>query len=115
MGNLKDTVQSISDTETATIASGATTSGEISLGGLRLFRLNFPAAMTGTILYFQVYDQARAAFVDLYNGASKYSVAVVNGSQPVDYTLFASIDRIKLVSGSTEAADRAIGLALRAI
>jgi len=101
---------------TATIANGATTSDTIDLEGQTLCGLSMPSALTGTALTF-VIDNGSGVFNTIADGfgsdisktvaASKYI-----GLSPTD---FAGVDKLKLVSGSAEAAERSIVVHLRDI
>lgn len=108
---------------TATISASGTTSGVISTNivgneSTQLMGLKFPAAMTGTSMTFTGCEVSDGTFVTIKDvgGASNYSITVTaNSFVPVDPRVFATFPFIKLVSGSTELADRSIVVHLRPV
>lgn len=107
----------------ATIASGQTTSSEISCdlvtnGEYQLHALEFPAAMTGATITFTGSRTSGGTFVTIkeVGGSSNYTVTVTASSGvSVDPRVFATWPYIKLVSASAEGADRTIVVHLREI
>jgi hypothetical protein len=99
---------------TVTIATSGTVSTAVDLYGYSLLGIITPAAMTGTALTVQashdgstfnvMYDTDGSA-LSITSAASRF-IALA----PQD---FASVRHLKLVSGSTEAAERTITLAIR--
>lgn len=103
---------------TAVIASGQTTSGEIDLAGCDLCGLFMPASFTGTTIKIQAAPASGGTFVTVQDGAgSDYSLAVAASKYiPVsNLAIVAGLRFIKLVSGSSEGADRTITLAARPV
>lgn len=100
--------------KTTTIASSGTTTAAIDLTSYSLVGLVMPSAFTGTALnikasadgvtYETMYDTSGNAF-SISVGANRF-IAIA----PTD---FAAARFIKLVSGSSEASERTITLALR--
>ncbi|MDE2029603.1 MAG: hypothetical protein KGI97_03460 [Alphaproteobacteria bacterium] len=111
---IKDTVSNALDTVTATIASSATTSGTCSLGGLRLFGMITPAALTGTALTILASADG-VNFAPLYDitGAQVSIAAAPSRYIALDPVLYAALPYVKLVSNAAEAAARDITLVLR--
>lgn len=113
---VRDGIGNQTVTDTVTIANGTTTSPAVDLGSGTLMHLITPAALTGTAITFQVSvdgttfvalnDDAGAA-VSLTVAANK---CVSTGAKRIHLT---GIRYLKLVSGSTEAADRVITLAVK--
>jgi hypothetical protein len=99
----------------ATIASGQTTSAEIDLLGGTLVGILFPAAMTGSTLKIQVASASGGTFETLQKdevGGGDYTITVSAG-KAVPLTNLAVLKGwrfIKLVSGSSEGADRILTL-----
>jgi len=100
----------------ATIPSGQTTSTVINLQGATLKTIILPSAFTGTQLFFQISPDG-ITFYDYYNIDNLK--ASITCSPNRAYGLFAndlfSIQYLKIISGSTEAADREIKLITRGI
>lgn len=98
------------------IAASSTTSRAAVLGGGTVVGIIFPAAMTGTSVTFQGSADGQNYF-PLYNiSGIELSASVVAGAwvafEPSD---LASVNNIKIVSGSTEAASRDIQLVCRSM
>lgn len=96
--------------QTASIASGGTTSQPIGLQGNRLLAIQTPAALTGTALTFLAsFDDE--TYAPLYNSSGAVSVTVAASRyiavEPAD---FAGVEYLKVVSGSAEGAARSITL-----
>lgn len=110
---LASTATSFTDTRvqiTATIASGQTTSAEVDLGGTNIVGLQMPASFTSTSLKFLVSTASGGTYQNLADGAgSDVSKTVAGGKYiGIDPTLFRGVRYVKLVSGSSEGADRQI-------
>ena len=97
---------------TITVASSATTSAEVDLGGTEIVGLQMPAAFTGTTLKFLVSTATGGTYQTLTDGAgADVSKTVAQGKYVgIDPTLFRGIRFVKLVSGSSEGADRVINV-----
>lgn len=103
---------------TATIASSGTTSGVIDLGGATLCGIIVPAAMTGSAISLQMSNDDTGTFVAVQDGAGSDLSLAIAASKYVPFsnlTLMAGLRFIKLVSNSTEAAERTITLVTRAV
>lgn len=100
--------------QTATIASGGTTSGAIECGDMILCGIITPAALTGTAFSIKVsYDGT--TYNDLYTaGGTKVSITAA-ASRFIGLLLqdFIGAKYIKLVSNGAEGATRTIGLVYR--
>lgn len=101
--------------DTATIANGTATSGVIDLEGRTLCGVLLPAALTGTTFTFSTSATSDGTFVNITNGAgSDYGVTVAASKYvPVDYTKFIGVRFLKIISGSSEAGERAITVVSR--
>jgi hypothetical protein len=95
---------------TATIASGQTTSAEVDLGGTEIVGLQLPASFTGSSITFQVATASGGTYQDMKDGAGNSVSKTVSQGQyiAIDPALFRGIRFVKLVSGSSEGAARAI-------
>lgn len=104
-------------TESAvTILSGATVSSILSTSGMTLVGIQVPAAFTGTVITVQASDSATGSFFPVYNSAGALSYTVAPSRWLViDPKDFIGLQFIKLVSGTAEAADRAVNLMLKGI
>ncbi|MBP3958343.1 hypothetical protein J8F10_24100 [Gemmata sp. G18] len=102
---------------TATIASGQTTSAEIDLTGADLCGLFMPAAFTGTTIKIQAAPASGGTFVTVQSGGADYALPVAASKYvPIEnLAVVAGLRFIKLVSGSSEGADRSITLAVRPV
>lgn len=105
------------DDATATIASSSTTSSEIDLSGTTLCGIYIPSAFTGTSISFQASSASGGTFVAVKDGSGNSISKTVASSQFIrlDPTDFVGIRFLKIVSGSTEGADRILTLAARPI
>lgn len=77
-----------------------------------------PAALTGTAMTFQAAPNASGTYVEVVDGAtgSAYSVTVAASKYiALDPAKTYGINQVKLVSGSSEAADRTITLVYRRV
>ena len=88
----------------ATIANGASLSGALDLGSMRLAGVLMPAAWTAAGLTFQAsYDNV--TYFNVFGDAAEYAVASaaasVNNFVAVDRTKFASVRFIKVRSGTS--------------
>jgi len=95
---------------TATIAISSTTSDAVKLFGCTAIGFTTPAALTGTTFTFKGSVDGGVTFVDIkdrFNVLVSFTVAVDAG-YPLDADVFAPYDEIKIVSGSTEVAERLI-------
>lgn len=104
------------------IKSGQSLSDQIDLGGLRMFRLNMPAAWTAAVLTFSVSDDGGATWQNLcdISGNEITAQAAAAKSICLDPALMASVKLLKLRSGTAaapvnQAADRTIGLVARCV
>ncbi len=108
-----------SDTTTAviTVATSATTSAAVSLIGVTILGVITPSALTGTSLTFQVSSSAAGTYVPLYDSAGTQVSVTVAASRGyyLDPAIFAGWRYVKLVSGSSEAADRTFTLFVRPV
>ncbi|MGL4558966.1 MAG: hypothetical protein ACRCV5_15810 [Afipia sp.] len=101
-------------TVAVTLPAGTTT-GAIDLGNDTLVGIRFPTTFTGTTVTFTASESLEGTYVGLYNasGAVSYTIAqarfyVLN---PAD---FRGVRFLKVVSGSSEGADRTLYLTLKA-
>lgn len=104
--------------QTAVIASGQTTSGAVDLSGCTLCGLFMPSSFTGTSIKIQAATASDGTFVTVQDGAgADYSLTVSTSKYvPVsNLAIVAGLRFIKLVSGSSEGADRTISLAVRPV
>ena len=95
---------------TATIASSNTTSDAVELFGTTAIAFQTPSALTGTAFTFEGSIDAGVTFKEIRDqaGAAVSFVVAPDGTYPLDANLFAPYDEIKIVSGSSEAAERLI-------
>tara|TARA_E500000081_G_C6120274_1_gene347486 strand:- start:108 stop:461 length:354 start_codon:yes stop_codon:yes gene_type:complete len=95
------------------ISESATISTAVDTSGLLLAGIIFPAAMTGTAITFQVAStNTNGTFKVLTetDGTDVSYTVSANKQVRVDPSGWAGVGAIKIVSGSTEAADRVIEL-----
>jgi len=102
--------------QTVTIANGATTSGIANLDGLAVMGFIIPAAFTGATMTFLGSDDGTNFYTLVNASGTTLSVTVVTSS----YMLMSATDLIgirylKLVSASSEGAQRSIGIITRSI
>lgn len=98
----------------ATIASGGATSGAIDLGGRVLCGIFLPSTFTGSVLTFTGAATLGGTYKTVQSAGSDYSINVAGGKYvAVDPQVFSGIQYLKIVSGSTEGADRALTIASR--
>ena len=100
-----------------TIANGATSSGIIKVPSGHIVGVEFPAAMTGTSLTFQTASNESETFKNVYKsgGTTQLSVSKQdNGVVQIDVNDSIGIMRfLKIVSNSSEGADRTLKLIIR--
>lgn len=91
------------------IASGGTTSATVSTSGMQLVGCQIPALFTGTSISFTAATTKSAAFQELDNSSGKVSYTVAQGKfisiNPAD---FAAVQYFKIVSNSSEGANRTL-------
>ena len=102
---------------TATIAASGTTSAEIDLSGATLCGIYIPASFTGTSIAFQASSTSGGTFVSVRDGAGSALSKTVAAGQYIklDPADFAGVRFLKIVSGSTEGAERILTLAARPV
>lgn len=97
------------------IENGATKSSAIDTAGLSLCGILL-GAFTGTTITFEVSDAIDGTFVPLKSGTSgaalSYTVAA-NTFAAIDPKDFLGVRFLKIVAGSSQAADRTLKLALK--
>lgn len=110
----KDRLPVTIDTSTVTIASSGTVSTAVDLGGHNLVGIQTPAALTGTTMTFQgsVDGSTYNVLYDTDGTALSITVAVDSLILIVPSD-FAAVRYLKLVSGSSEGAERTITLVHR--
>jgi hypothetical protein len=104
--------KNITLTDTVTIASSGTTSTALTMQGGRVpLAIITPSGLTGTTFKFQASADQGANFYALYNEGTEYSVAV-NTSRYIalNPNVFEGVKVLRIVSGSSEAAVRTIGI-----
>lgn len=100
---------------TATIAASGTTSGAACIEGGLLVEIQFPGTMTGTATSIQT-SMDGVTFQALYgetNSAISMTTAASRNYNVTAFGIYANY--IKLVSGSTESANRVIGLVYKMV
>lgn len=100
---------------TATIAASGTTSDTVDCTRNSLVAIITPSALTGTSLTFTAsIDGSTFVAVREVGGASAYTVTMAASQYiPLDPRVFAGMQHVRLVSGSTEASARSISCVLR--
>ena len=97
---------------TVTIANGASISTGLSMDAERIpLAIITPAALTTTSLSFQASDDGGNTWRPLYNEGTQYTITtVVNESRhhALARQPFEGVNLIRIVSGSTEGAQRSI-------
>jgi len=96
-------------TASVTIASGASLSGAVNLGGKVLTAITIPAAWTAAELSFQASDDQGTTWYDMFDdGGTEVQIAsasvVASRRITLDPSAFAGVDYIKVRSGLTAAA-----------
>lgn len=104
------------DSTECVIASSGTVSTAVDLHGHNLVGCVMPAAFTGTAITFQG-SQEGTTFTDLYDTAGSALSITVAADRFILFTPsdFAGVRFIKLVSGSSEGAERTLTLIHRAL
>lgn len=121
--SVKDQVSCLGDDIAVTIAAGAALSDEINLGGLRLFQLDMPSAVTGTVVTFQKWSATQQKFLDMtdsYGSEISVTVAADKSVGLPDIVSFSAASRLKIRFGTSaapvvQAAARTLGLVLRSV
>ncbi len=120
--SLKDSCNSPWEILPATIANGASLTGTLDLGGLRLFGIVMPSGWTAADLTFQMSPDAGAAWADLKNqdGAEITVTASAGGCFVLDPAQFSSLQYLRVRSGAAaspvaQGADRQLRLVLRSV
>lgn len=100
-------------TAAGTISSGGTTSGAISVRGGRIAAFYPGAAFTGTTITLQASVDGGTTFLPVYTSAgAAISYTVAAGHLTKFDPPLEGYDYVKVVSGSTEGANRTVTLAL---
>ena len=96
--------------KTAVIANAATTSGQVDLVGLKAGAILFPAAFTGATISFEIPDGAGG-----WSTLDSVSLTKVVGKfvALTEAQAFALGDDFRIVSASSEAAERTLYIAPR--
>jgi len=97
------------------ISSGGTTSGAIELeGGATLVGIRMPSAFTGTAMTFTESTSTTGTFQAVYDSAGQISLTVAaSRTIMIDPARTRGLRFIKLVSGSSEGADRTIQVIIK--
>lgn len=99
-----------------TIANAATVSASINLMGATLCGIYLPAAFTGTSLSFQAAATLEGTYQTIQRNGGDYTLTVAQGKYVVlDPAVFAGVQFMKVVSGSSEGALRTLNLAVRPV
>jgi hypothetical protein len=103
--------KNLSLTGTVTIASSGTVSQTFTAeGGRTVLAVLTPTALTGTEFKFQSSTDGNNFFA-LYNGSTEYAVTVAASRYiALNTEVMAGVRHLKVVSGSSEAAARTIGI-----
>lgn len=119
---MRNSVISLTDFATTTIASGQSLSTAVDLGGLRLFGIVMPAAWTTAALTFQMSPDGGATYNNMFDdsGAEFLIQSDVSRYIMLDPVAFAPVQWLKLRSGPAAAAvaqsaSRTIKLVLRGV
>ena len=109
--------QSVIMNVTATIAASGTTSAAVDIGGTTLLGIQLPAAFTGTAISFQAATSLGGVYQTVIDGSgTTLSKTVAQGRYLIlDPSEFAGFQFLKIVSGSTEAAQRDLVLVCRPV
>jgi len=100
------------------IANGGTASAAISLAGMSLVGIQFPAAFTGTTVTFTASDAVAGTYVVVKTGTggSSLSYTVAQGTfAAIDPKDFQGMSFLKIVSGSAEGGARTLLVSLKGI
>lgn len=100
---------------TVVIPSGGTTSSPADLAGYTLVGMKY-GTMTGTAITYTMSETKTGTYVAVKNSSGAVSTTVADDEYlALDPANFRGIQYIKLVSGSSEAADRTVTLFLKAM
>lgn len=96
-------------TQTVTVANGATTSDAVNLNGFGMVGLILPSALTSTAMTFTG-SQDGTNYSALYNVAGTQLAITIAASRIVLFSPgdFVGINFVKLIAGSAEGSDRLI-------
>lgn len=114
---VKDYDAKVCNDKIATILSGQTTSDEIDLNGTTLCGFHLPAAITGTTLKITAASAAGGTFNTVQSAGADYSLTIAASKYvPIEnLAIVSGLRFIKIVSGSSEGADRLVGIATRSV
>lgn len=106
------------ETRSVTIANGETTSGAVNLQDYAIVGLHMPAAFTGATITFQAATSESGSYNDVYDSDGNQVSASVAADRAIGLSgaeadALAPWNWVKLVSGSSEGADRTITLAIK--
>ncbi|MDD4615847.1 MAG: hypothetical protein PHW76_01845 [Alphaproteobacteria bacterium] len=120
--SLKDTWTSAWEAAPAAIASGASLSPVLNLGGLRLFAIVMPSGWTAANLTFQMSPDGGATWANIkdQNGVEITAMASALDCLILDPKVFAPIQYLRLRSGTAaspvvQTAARTLSMILRAV
>lgn len=102
--------------KSATIASGAATSGAVDCGDRRLCGVFLPSTLDGTVLTFTACDTLAGTYLSVRNlaGAAVSITVAASMYVPLDPDIFDGLRFIKLTMGTNQSTtDTVIPLALR--
>jgi hypothetical protein len=101
----------------ATIAISATTSNAVSVGQSTVVGVEFPAAFTGATVSFTTCDTFDGTYLPLYDTANALVTVTKTGAAGIasinPRTVEGLLPYVKVVSASTEAAERAVKLIIK--
>jgi hypothetical protein len=102
---MRETVINISETLSATIASGAALTGSLNLGGLRLVGIVMPATWTAAVVTFQVSPDGGVTWANMYdiNGNEVTAQTATGRAIMLDPTLYAGVQYMQVRSGASAA------------
>lgn len=94
---------------TLTIAPNASNSSAAQLQAALPVKLLLPASLTGSTMLFDISMDGGTTWYRLYYGGADYSVPVAaSKAVPINSAIFQGADSLRVVSGSTELAERLI-------
>ncbi len=101
-------------TQSVTIANGATSSDAVNLNGFGMVALITPAALTSTAVTFTG-SQDGVNFVPIYNTSGTQLSITVSTSRYIEFVPgdFVGLNYLKLVGGTAEGGDRVIQVVSR--
>jgi hypothetical protein len=113
MPKTNDYNPNVSTDTIAVIAASGTTSAEVDLMGTKVVGVYIPATFTGTTLKFSSAHTAGGTSFVMQDGlGSDYTVTVATGKYiALDPVKFVGVRFLKIISGSTESAERSLVLA----